>query len=92
LSKDVFFLSNPTFRIRSHFLRLKPKLDQLADSSRGLSVLTAIFGDLLFALMKPLQHCRSPWYQRGLICEAPPKVSVILLHDVEDRFLGEACA
>ena len=52
-------------------------------------VLTAIFGDLLFALMEPLHYCRSPWYQHGLICEASPKVSVILLHDVEDRFLGE---
>jgi hypothetical protein len=71
------------------FLRLKPKLDQLADFSRGLSVLTAIFGDLLFALMEPLHYRRSPWYQRGLICKALPKVSVILLHDVEDRLLSE---
>jgi hypothetical protein len=39
--------------------------------------------------MKPLHYRRSPWYQRGLIREALPKVRVILLHDVEDRFLGE---
>jgi hypothetical protein len=58
-------------------------------SSRGLSVLAAIFHDLLFALVKPLHYRRSPWYQHGFICEALPKVSVILLHDVEDRFLGE---
>ena len=58
-------------------------------SSRGLSVLAAIFRDLLLALMEPLHYRRSPWYQRGLICEALPKVSVILLHDVESRFLGE---
>jgi hypothetical protein len=58
-------------------------------SSRGLSVLAAIFRDLLLALMEPLHDRRSPWYQRGLICEALPKVSVILLHDVEGRFLGE---
>jgi len=44
---------------------------------------------LLFALMKALHNCRSPWYQRGLICKPLPKVSVILLHDVEHRFLGE---
>jgi hypothetical protein len=59
------------------------------DSSRGLSALAAIFGDLLFALMKPLHYRRSPWYQLGFICEALSKVSVILLHDVEDSFLGE---
>jgi hypothetical protein len=58
-------------------------------SSRGFSVLAAIFRDLLLALMEPLHYRRSPWYQRGLICEALPKVSVILLHDVEDRFLGK---
>jgi hypothetical protein len=52
-------------------------------------ILAAIFGDLLLALMEPLHYRRSPWYQRGLICEALPKVGVILLHDVEDRFLGE---
>jgi hypothetical protein len=52
-------------------------------------VLTVIFGDLLFALMEPLHYRRSPWYQRGLICEELPKVSLMLLHDVEDRFLGE---
>jgi hypothetical protein len=48
----------------------------------------AILG-ILFAIMKAPQDRRSPWYQRGLICEALRKVSVILLHDVEDRFLGE---
>ena len=52
-------------------------------------VLTAIFRDLLLAFMKALLYCRSLWYQHRLICEAVPKVSVILLHDVEDRFLGE---
>jgi hypothetical protein len=55
----------------------------------GLFVLTAIFRDLLLALMKPLLYRRSPWYQHSLICKALPKVSMILLHDVENRFLGE---
>ena len=55
----------------------------------GSFVLTAIFRDLLLALMKPLHYRRSPWYQHGLICKALPKVSMILLHDVENRFLGE---
>jgi hypothetical protein len=39
--------------------------------------------------MEPLHYRRPPWYQHGLICEALPKVGVILLHDVEDRFRGE---
>jgi hypothetical protein len=62
-------------------------------SSAGLGtssfVLTAVFSDLLFALMKPLHNRRSPGYEHGLIYEALPKVSMILLHDIEDRFVGE---
>lgn len=52
-------------------------------------VLTAIFRNFLFALMKPLRYRRSPRYQHGLICKALRKVSVILLHDIESRLLGE---
>jgi hypothetical protein len=61
----------------------------LPGSGTSSFVRTAIFGDFLFALVEPLHNRRSPWYQHGLICEALPKVSVILLHDIEDRFLGE---
>ena len=39
--------------------------------------------------MKSLYYRRPPGYQHGLICKALPKVSMILLHDVEGRFLGE---
>jgi hypothetical protein len=52
-------------------------------------VLTPIFRNLLFALMKPLRYRRSPRYQHGLICQALRKVSVILLHDFESRLLGQ---
>jgi hypothetical protein len=56
----------------------------------GLSfVLTVIFRDFLFAIMKPLRYRRSPRYQHGLICKALRKISVILLHDIESRLLGE---
>ena len=57
--------------------------------SRLSFVLTAIFRNFLFALMKSLRYRRSPWYQYGLICKALRKVSVILLHDIESRLLGE---
>jgi hypothetical protein len=60
----------------------------LTDPARLSFVLTAIFRNLLFALMKPLRYRPSPWYQHGLIRKALPKVSVILLHDVENSFLG----
>jgi hypothetical protein len=43
---------------------------------------------LLFALVKTLRNRRSPWYQRGLIRKPLCKIGVILLHDVERRFLG----
>jgi hypothetical protein len=55
----------------------------------ALRWITSIFRDLLLALMKSLHYRGSPWYQRYLICKALAKVSVILLHDVESRFLGE---
>ena len=45
---------------------------------------------LLFALVKALHDRRSPWYQRGLIRKPLRKIGVILLHDVEHRFLGKA--
>jgi hypothetical protein len=44
---------------------------------------------LLLALMKAFQDRCAPWYQRGLIRKPLRKISVILLHDVERRFLGE---
>jgi hypothetical protein len=52
-------------------------------------VLAVIFRNLLFAFVKALYYRRAPWYQRGLIHKALPKVSVILSNDVEDRFLGK---
>jgi hypothetical protein len=61
----------------------------LTDPARLSFVLTAIFRNLLFALMKPLRYRPSPWYQHGLIRKALPKVSVILLHDIENSFLCE---
>jgi hypothetical protein len=44
---------------------------------------------LLLAFMKALHDRRSPWYLRGLIREPLRKIRVVLLHDVEHRFLGE---
>ena len=44
---------------------------------------------LLLAFVKALHDRRSPWYQRGLIRKRLRKIGVILLHDVEHRFLGE---
>jgi len=44
---------------------------------------------LLLALMKAFQDRCAPWYQRGIIRKPLRKISVILLHDVERRFLGE---
>jgi len=44
---------------------------------------------LLFAFMKAFQDRRAPWYQRGLVRKPLRKIGVILLHDVERRFLGE---
>ena len=49
-------------------------------------VLTAIFVDLLFALMEPLHYRRSPWYQHGLVSEALPKVSVTSRTDSSASF------
>ena len=43
----------------------------------------------LFAFVKTRHDRRSPWYQRGLIRKPLRKIGVILLHDVEHRFLGE---
>jgi hypothetical protein len=44
---------------------------------------------LLFALMKPFQDRRAPWYKPSLIRKPLRKISVILLHDIEHCFLGE---
>ena len=49
----------------------------------------AILLFLLFAFTKAFQDRPAPWYQRGLIRKPPRKIGVILLHDVEYRFLGE---
>jgi hypothetical protein len=43
----------------------------------------------LLALAQALRDCRAPWDQRGLIREALREVGVILLHDIENRFLGK---
>jgi hypothetical protein len=39
--------------------------------------------------MKALQDRRAPWYLRGLIRKPPPKIGVILVHDVAYCLLGE---
>ena len=44
---------------------------------------------LLLAFVKAFQDRRAPWYQRGLIRKPLRKIGVILLHNVERRFLGE---
>jgi hypothetical protein len=43
----------------------------------------------LLAIAKALRDRRTPRYQRGLIREPLRKIGVILLYDVEDRFLGK---
>ena len=45
---------------------------------------------LLLAFVKALHNRGSPWYLRGLIREPLRKIGVVLLHDVEHRFLGES--
>jgi hypothetical protein len=49
----------------------------------------AILHFLLFAFMKAFQDRRAPWYQRDFFRKLLRKIGVILLHDVERRFLGE---
>jgi len=49
----------------------------------------AIVPFLLLAFVQALHNRRSPWYQRGFVREPLGKIGVILLHDVEHRFLGE---
>src|SRR5258708_83258 len=61
-----------------------------SSSRRALSFVDgAILRFLLFAFAKAFQDRRAPWYQRGLIRKPLRKIGVILLHDVEHRFLGE---
>jgi hypothetical protein len=43
----------------------------------------------LFAFVKAFHNRRTPWYQHSLIRKPLRKIGVILLHDVEHRFLGE---
>jgi hypothetical protein len=51
--------------------------------------LLIVLHDALLAFAQALRYRSSPWDQRGLIREPLRKIGVILLHDVEDRFLGE---
>ena len=44
---------------------------------------------LLFTVAETFGDRRPLRYQRGLICKPPCEIGVILLHDVEHRFLGE---
>jgi hypothetical protein len=61
-----------------------------SSSRRALSFVdSAILRFLLFAFAKAFQDRRAPWYQRSLIRKPLRKIGVILLHDVEHRFLGE---
>jgi len=61
-----------------------------SSSKRALSFVdSAILRFLLFAFAKAFQDRRAPWYQGGLIRKPLRKIGVILLHDVEHRFLGE---
>src|SRR5437899_5671838 len=58
-----------------------------AETVAALSLLFVPYALLAFA--QTLRNCRSSWYQRGLIREPLREIGVILLHDVEHRFLGE---
>src|SRR5260370_25311231 len=60
-----------------------------SSSRRALSFVDgAILRFLLFAFAKAFQDRRAPWYQRGLIRKPLRKIGVILLHDVQHRFLA----
>jgi hypothetical protein len=52
-------------------------------------VFAAVLHSLLFTVAEAFGDRRAPGYQRGLIRKPPRKIKVILLHDVEHRFLGE---
>jgi hypothetical protein len=43
----------------------------------------------LFAFVKALHNRRPPWYEHGLVRKPLRKIGVVLLDDVEHRFLGE---
>jgi hypothetical protein len=75
----VFEFHDPRFRIG------RPR--QRTPGSSFIDI--AILRVSLFAFTKTFQDCRAPRYQRGLIRKPLRKIGVILLHDVERRFLGE---
>ena len=49
----------------------------------------AFLHTLLFTVAEAFGDGRAPRYQRGLIRKPLCEIGVILLHDVEHRFIGE---
>ena len=71
-------------------MRRKTDVGNTPRQQAGVSFVgIAIFRYLLFALMKALRYRRAPWYQCSLIREPFREISMIVLNDVEQRFLGE---
>jgi len=67
--------------------RPKVAVERLRQCTSFVDITSSVF--LLFAFMKAFQDRRAPGYQRGLVRKPLRKIGVILLHDVERRFLGE---
>ena len=56
---------------------------------RHATDLLAVVLYLLFAFVQAIHYRCSPWYQCGLIRKPLSKIGVILLNDVQHRFLRE---
>ena len=61
----------------------------LARVACGYGICRQRLGFLVFEFAEAFQGRRAPWYLRGLIREPLRKIEVVLLQDVEHRFLGE---
>jgi hypothetical protein len=68
---------------------LYPSYEANGFACAAASSLILLPRDALLAVAQALRDRGSPWDQRGFIRESLREVGVILLHDVEDRFLGE---
>jgi hypothetical protein len=62
--------------------------DYITVSQSILASLVSIAICLLFAFQQAFHDCCTPRYLGGLVREPLRKISVILLHNVEHRFLG----
>ena len=68
---------------------LQPSYEANGFACAAASSLILLPCDALLAFAQALRDRGSPWDQRGLIREALREVGVILLHDIENRFLGK---